>query len=216
MPAFATATVIPFSEKRAGRIGAYRLGTWPHEAGAPRSAAYAPPSGFIEVTKENRATRISEHFTLGDFLNKDQPDVWPKYLVLDRRLVDKLELVIEELEREGHRVEYVQVLSGFRTPIGNASGNTQGRSSVSRHMYGDASDIYVDNDRDGIMDDLNGDGRIDVRDADVVARAVERVEASHPQVVGGVGVYTSCCGHGPFVHIDARGQRARWRGEGAG
>ena len=51
---------------------------------------------------------------------------------------------------------------------------------------------------------------------DVVARAAERVEAKYPALVGGVGVYPACCGHGPFTHVDVRGYRARWRGTGNG
>ena len=35
-------------------------------------------------------------------------------------------------------------------------------------------------------------------------------------LLGGVGVYATCCGHGPFTHIDVRGYRARWRGTGSG
>ena len=35
-------------------------------------------------------------------------------------------------------------------------------------------------------------------------------------LVGGIGVYAACCGHGPFTHVDVRGFRARWRGSGSG
>jgi hypothetical protein len=35
-------------------------------------------------------------------------------------------------------------------------------------------------------------------------------------LVGGIGIYKACCGHGPFTHIDTRGYRARWNGEGTG
>jgi hypothetical protein len=77
-------------------------------------------------------------------------------------------------------------------------------------MYGDAADGWVDNDGDGVMDDLNGDGRIDLRDAEIILRAVERVEAKYPGLVGGCGLYNAGPAHGPFVHIDARGYRARW------
>jgi hypothetical protein len=66
------------------------------------------------------------------------------------------------------------------------------------------------------MDDLNHDGRIDTGDARVIAEAAERVERAHPELVGGVGVYSTCCGHGPFVHIDTRGYRARWTGTSGG
>jgi uncharacterized protein YcbK (DUF882 family) len=211
-------TLVPLSQKRGGRIGPYYLGSWPWEKGGkPGSTRYAPPQGFIEVTPENQDFHVSEHFRLRDFLTKDQRNVWPKYLLLDPLLIDKLELTIQELERRGVRVEHVTVMSGFRTPRYNHSGgNTAGRANLSRHMYGDAADMYVDNDRDGRPDDITGDGRVTVRDAELTAQAAERVESEHRSLVGGIGVYTACCGHGPFTHIDVRGYRARWRGSGNG
>ena len=211
-------TLVPFTEKKKGRIGLYYLGTWPNEAGGkPRSPSYGNPIGFIEVTPENQSTHVSEHFQLRDFLTKDQPDVWPKYLLLEPKLLDKLELSISQLKKEGYFVSNVSVMSGFRTPRYNHSGgNTKGRANLSRHMYGDAADVFVDNDRNGAMDDLNRDGRVDTKDAEVLARAVERVEYAHPALVGGIARYPSCCGHGPFVHVDVRGYRARWPGSGKG
>jgi hypothetical protein len=203
--------VRPFSEKREGRIGSYRIGFWPHERGRKTSSAYANPDGFIEVTSANRTVRVSEHFQLGDFLTHDQASVWPKYLVLREDLVDKLELLIAELGRSGIAVRHMTVMSGFRTPQYNAGGGeTGGRAQDSRHMFGDAADVFVDNDGDGRMDDLNGDGRVDYRDAQVVLAAAERVERAFPDLTGGVGVYKATASHGPFAHIDVRGRRARW------
>jgi uncharacterized protein YcbK (DUF882 family) len=211
-------TLVPFAEKRGGKIGPYFLGSWPFERGGkPKSPKYANPDGFIEVTLQNRDTQVSEHFQLRDFLTKDQPNVWPKYLLLQPELIDKLELVIAEMQQAGIKVRHVQIMSGFRTPRYNvAGGNTGGRASLSRHMYGDAADIFLDNNRDGSTDDVNGDGRVDVRDAEFIGALAERVERKYPSLVGGVGVYTACCGHGPFTHIDVRGYRARWRGSGNG
>jgi hypothetical protein len=203
----------PFSAKVDGRIGAYRLGRWPFEGRSPSNPAYADPRGFIQVTPENFATRVSEHFTLGQFITKDQFEVWPKYVVLDRRLLDKLELTIEELARRGHPASGLFVMSGFRTPQYNESGGeTSGRSAVSRHLYGDAADVYPDEGRRGLMDDLNGDGRVDLKDAAILAAAADAVEERHPELAGGIGVYPATSEHGPFVHIDARGKRARWGG----
>jgi uncharacterized protein YcbK (DUF882 family) len=215
---FSVITLVPFNEKQRGRIGLYYLGNWPFERGGkPKTAAYANPTGFIQVTPENADTPISEHFKLRDFLTKDQPNVWPKYLLLNPKLVDKLELTIAELAAMGHPVKHITIMSGFRTPEYNyTGGNTQGRANLSRHMYGDASDVFIDNDGNRTMDDLNHDGRVDVRDAEVILQAVERVEQKHPELIGGVGVYSACCGHGPFTHIDVRGYRARWRGTGSG
>ena len=209
-------TLVPFAAKKQGQIGSYRLGQWPYErGGAPN--AYAIPAGFVEVTPENRSLPVSEHFKLGDFLTKDQPGVWPKYLLLDVGLVDKLELIIAELEREGYPVQHLAIMSGFRTPRYNqVGGQVSGRGKLSRHMYGDATDVFVDNDRDGWTDDLNRDGRVDIRDAEVVARAAERAEARHPALVGGVGIYSATGAHGPFTHVDTRGRRARWRGTRSG
>ncbi len=214
IPDLNVVSLVPFTSKTKGHIGSYFLGTWPFEnGGTPKTPRYENPSGFIEVTPQNQSTRVSEHFRLRDFLTKGQSDVWPKYLVLQPRLLDKLELVIEELQSEGHPVTHMEIMSGFRTPQYNeAGGNTQGRANLSRHMYGDASDVFIDNDRNGWMDDLNGDGKIDERDAKVLAAAADRVEKKYPALIGGVGTYDACCGHGPFVHIDVRGYRARWLG----
>ncbi|MDR0787088.1 MAG: hypothetical protein LBG44_04385 [Gemmatimonadota bacterium] len=207
IPDLSVVTLIPSTALRAGRIGNFRIGSWPRGQGK-----YAPPGGFIEVTPENRNTPVSEHFVLGDFLTKGQEGVWPKYVALQPLLLDKLELTLQELELMGHPVENVFVISGFRTPSYNESGgDPRGRAAMSRHMYGDAADIAIDNNGDGCMDDLNGDGKVDINDARIVAEAAERVESRHPDLVGGIGIYRPNPGsHCGFVHIDTRGYRARW------
>ena len=208
---FALITMRDFAEKLGGKIGEYRMGFWPAERRKALATVYANPEGFIEVTPENADTHVSEHFRLRDFLTHDQQGVWPKYLVLRAPLVDKLELVISQLEARGTPVRRMRVMSGFRTPQYNARGGEKsGRSRVSRHMYGDAADVFVDNDGDGRMDDLNRDGRIDSRDARVILDAVEQVERMHGELAGGVGVYRATRAHGPFAHVDVRGTRARW------
>ena len=213
----------PRSEKRNGRVGLYYIGNWPGETGkvrAPRNAPadrYRPPSGFIEVTQQNADTSVSEHFRLRDFLTHDQASVWPKFLVLEMRNVDKLELVLADLQQRGVNVDGVRVMSGFRTPQYNkGGGDPAGRAGLSRHMYGDAADIFIDSNGDGVMDDLNHDGKRTIADARVVSAAVDRVEAAHPELIGGAGVYPAASGHGPFIHIDSRGYRARWIGSGGG
>ena len=208
---FHLVNLIPFSAKRKGLLGPYRVGYWPAEQGTVHSARYGNPEGFIEVTPGNQDTPISEHFRLRDFLTKDQARVWPKYLVLDETLVDKLELLIDELAAGGLPVSRMSVMSGFRTPQYNRqSVGAGGRSAVSRHQYGDAADVFVDNDGNGHMDDLTGDGRVNTQDARFLAQAVERVERQHPELVGGVGIYPATDAHGPFIHVDVRGVRARW------
>lgn len=203
-------TRVPFSEKRDGYLNGYYIGRYVAEDGS-RGPIYTPPSGFIEVTPLNQDMPVSAHFRLRNFLTKNQFAVWPKYLALDLRLIDKLELVMQELNAMGVRAEGLAVMSGYRTPAYNLEGVGEGgRALLSRHTYGDASDVWVDNDGNGYMDDLNGDGIIDDHDGEVIGRAVDRVEAAWPDLTGGCGIYLNSDTHGPFVHIDARGTRSRW------
>jgi hypothetical protein len=208
---FSLITLLPFKAKTGSTVGKYRVGSWPAERRAPRSPAYANPVGFIRVTPANQDTRVSEHFRLRDFLTKDQAAVWPKYLVLREPLIDKLELIIDDLAKRGIKVKRMTVMSGFRTPQYNKGGvGSGGRAADSRHQYGDAADVFVDNDGNGRMDDLNRDGRVDHRDAQVILDAAERIERTYPSLVGGGGLYRATRAHGPFAHIDVRGTRARW------
>ncbi|HEX2095607.1 MAG TPA: hypothetical protein VHG28_24635 [Longimicrobiaceae bacterium] len=212
VPNLAVVRLVPMSAKRDGRIGRYRIGNWPCEVGScPANPIYATPPGMIEVTPQNKEMFLSEHIQLKDFITKLQENVWPKYVVVDPQLLDKIELVVQELEAMGHPVDNLFAVSGFRSPWYNANGGTTaGRGQLSRHMYGDAMDIAVDNDRNGIMDDLNRDGRINLSDARIIGRAVDRVEQKYPSLVGGMHYYPPTGGHRGMVHIDTRGNRARW------
>jgi hypothetical protein len=202
-------SLVPFSKKQGSRLGAYRIGSWPQERGG--ASRYALPAGFIEVTPDNQDTHVSKRFRLRDFLTKDQSAIWPKYVCLELELIDKLELVADELERRG-RPAQLSIMSGFRTPQYNARGvgAKGGRAGDSRHMYGDAADVFVDSDRDGRMDDLDRDGRVTLDDARYLAGLVESVESEHPDLVGGLSAYKATRAHGPFVHVDVRGHAARW------
>jgi len=196
---------------KGARLDAYHVGRWPTRGLAARDPRYAPPAGFIAVTPQNESTLVSKRFRLSDFLTHDQEGVWPKVLVLRAPLLDKLELVGDALQLRG-LPGLLHIMSGFRTPQYNALGvgPKGGRARESRHMYGDAADVIVDANRDGVMDDLNGDGRVTVRDARVLLAVVEGVESEHPDLVGGLSAYRANASHGPFVHIDVRGVRARW------
>src|SRR6266480_2114339 len=212
---FTVITLRPASEKKAGRLGLYYIGNWPAARKGRPGVSYDPPSGFIEVTQQNQNTQLSEHFRLKDFLPHDQQGVWPKYIVVDIKLIDKDELVLQDLKDRGINPAGVRVMRGLRTPQYNAGGgDPRGRAALSRHMYGDANDIFIDNDGDGQMDDLNHDGRVNIADAKVILDAVNRVERAHPSLVGGCGVYSGTSAHGPFTHIDTRGYPARWIGTG--
>ena len=170
--AFAFITLLPWREKRGAYVGPYRMGWWPAER-AVVAANYENPTGFIEVTPENQNVRMSEHFRLRDFVTHDQDKVWPKYVVLREALLDKLELVLQTMQAQGIATGNVRVLSGFRAPYYNAGLVAEGAARASRHQFGDASDIIIDSNHDGRMDDLNRDGRVDFQDTEVILRAVD-------------------------------------------
>jgi uncharacterized protein YcbK (DUF882 family) len=190
-------------------LNGYRLGRWPAERWL-MSRNYFNPDGFVEVTPANETLRLSQRFTLGDFVTHDQRAAWPKYVALEETLIDKLELVLQEIERGGRPARGAVVLSGFRAPYYNDRGVGEGMARASRHMYGDAADIVVDNDGDRKMDDLNRDGRVTLEDTRPIVQAITAVEARYPELRGGLGVYVATGPSGPFVHIDVRGISARW------
>ena len=203
-------TMRSFGQKVRAWLNGYRLGYWPQEKGRLRSEAYKNPDGFIEVTPENEDTRVSEHFRLRDFVSHDQKEVWPKYVVLREPLLDKLELVIEDLNDHGINAEGMRIRSGFRTPAHNFAVRGEGSARDSRHQFGDAADVFIDQVGNGKMSDLNGDGRVNFADVKMILDAVERVESRYPELVGGTGLYAYSGRSGPFAHIDVRGTRARW------
>lgn len=202
-------TLVPADEVENGRLNGYRIGAYP-ERPLNANPLYLPPEGFIEVTEENREARVSPHFKLKHFPAK-QGGGYPKYLQVRPALLLKLERTIEALADRGYPVTSLHVMSGYRTPFYNVS--VLGNVKYSRHQWGGAADVFVDerprNDR---MDDLNGDGRVDVDDARVIWSIVDSLEldmgANFP--VGGLGLYAPNSVRGPFVHMDVRGSRARW------
>lgn len=203
--------MVPYGKMKDGVLNGYRIGDYPK---APANkAAYSTPRGFIEVTDENRNTRVSPHFTLGQFLCKQSGSNASKYVVLRERLIFKLELLLEHVNSQGIPARTFSVMSGYRTPFYNkALGNVK----MSRHMWGDAADIYI-NDTPGVvgMEDLNGDGRSTGKDAELLYEVMDELndEPAFKKFLGGLGWYKPTKAHGPFVHVDARGTAAHWSSE---
>lgn len=198
--------MVPADQVRDEMLNGYRIGRYVQN---PRTGnpVYEPPRGFAGVRPEDEDILVSPHFTLGEFLCHAPGD--PRYVVLSEPLVLKLESILAAVNRAGHRTPTLRVMSGFRTPAYNrAIGNT---TDLSRHLWGDAADIFIDRDGNGTMDDLNGDGRITDADARVLAGIVEGLERADDSVrPGGLGLYRANAVRGPFVHVDARGTPARW------
>lgn len=196
------AVLVPFDRKKGSMLDGYRIGMYTAER--HRKLDDHLPIGFVKVMEGDVDLPMSEHLRLGDLLTHDGQQSWPRFIAVNPRMLDKLELVLARIAGTIRKADVdltVNVHSGFRTPAHNR--RVPLAATDSRHQYGDAVDVAID---------ANGDGRIDARDARLVADAVDSVEAQFPELVGGVGVYTSSRYHQPYVHIDVRGNRVRWRG----
>ena len=221
-PGLHPVTVTDTTTGSAVRLQVFVLTPWNHDGTALRGyrighyemqargdlATYEPPGGFIEVTAANKDVRVSPNFRLEQFLCKQTAET-PQFALVRTRLLQRLETVLAALNDRGHDVSTLHVMSGYRTPYYNrAIGNT---TEYSRHLYGDAADIFVDADGDRWMDDLTGDGRVTEADARYLARLVRRRPTpGDDRFEGGLGVYDAASHRGPFVHVDLRGYSARW------
>jgi uncharacterized protein YcbK (DUF882 family) len=89
--------------------------------------------------------------------------------------------IVVDLRRKGHKVDQVNVISGFRTVHTNVAVLKNPSGSRSQHCFGRALDINIKG----------------VKPKDIRASAIK---------VGcdGIGLYSG------FVHVDSRGYAARW------
>jgi hypothetical protein len=199
--------LVPYAQARSKKINGYRIGRYPREAWRG-TVRYQAPRGWVEVTPALLDVRVSPHFQLGQFVCK-QGGGFPQYLVLDGRLLRKLERLLAAVNDQGHACSTLTVMSGYRTPDYN---RRLGNVAYSSHVWGWAADVYLDADHDGWMDDVNQDGRGNLKDAYWLFQLAERAdrEAGDPELAGGLGLYSTTAQHGPFVHLDVRGQSARW------
>ncbi|MBQ0724560.1 MAG: hypothetical protein KBT50_02070, partial [Cycloclasticus sp.] len=197
----------PASEIKKGKLDGYRIGAYPDKPfkGLP---TYREPKGYIEVNETNRSTFVSPHFTLEQFLCKLPAVNGKKFIVLQTTLLLKLEKILSAVNDRGFRTDSFFVMSGYRTPFYNRSIRS---SRNSRHIYGGAADIYIDvAPQDEMMDDLNNDKQINRKDAAVLYDLIDQLNRQQGWIVGGLGEYEANHAHGPFVHVDSRGYRARW------
>jgi hypothetical protein len=203
--------MVPASAVKKGVLNGYRIGEYPARPlhGNP---IYLPPKGFVEVTKDNQDTKLSPHFTLKQFLCKeDTTKQFPKYVVVRERLPLKLEAILERVNHLGFHVDTLHVMSAYRTPYYNRA---IGDVLYSQHQWGSAADVFIDRANAGRMDDLTGDRRVDINDSKYLYDQVERLtnEPTTRKFEGGLGFYRGTSAHPPFVHVDVRGTKARWKG----
>ena len=190
------------------------------------AASYQIPRFFAVLTPETAKIPLGDDFALEqliaykDFRGPDGKKVITKerhtdLIPLCPALIHKLVKLRERLREKGIKVTRFWITSGFRTPDYN---HMIGGAAYSRHCYGDAVDICIDEDGDHKMDDLNGDGKVDRKDGIIIANACRELEAEGAVALGGIGVYEwdGDDSVGSHVHIDCRGYISRWGQIGSG
>ena len=184
--------MVPASAVKRGVLNGYRIGDYPPPLNG--NALYRAPAGFIEVTRDNENTKLSPHFTLKQFICKeDTTKTFPKYVVVQERLLLELEAVLERVNALGFKADALHVMSAYRTPYYN---HAIGDVKYSMHQFGGAADVYVD----GLA-------------ASVLHDEIDKLMAADPRrLQGGLGLYPVTKAHPAFVHVDVRGKAARWRG----
>ncbi|WP_370088847.1 hypothetical protein [Ekhidna sp.] len=200
-------TLTPLTQLKGEYLNGYRIGLYPEQPlrGNP---IYNAPKGLFEVTPDNKDLMLTPHFSVRQFLCK-QAGGFPKYVIVRERLLLKLEYMLERVNEKGYAIETFGFISGYRTPFYNKSiKNVQ----YSRHVYGGAADIFIDQNKDGSMDDLNKDGKIDEKDVRIFYDIVdnEYTKDRYSAFVGGLGFYRKNSNHNGFIHVDVRGSKARW------
>jgi hypothetical protein len=204
---FSAFVMVPSTKVRNGVLNGFQIGSYPATP-LKGNPIYITPKGFIEVTKGNEDTKVSPNFRIKEFLTKQKSD-YPKYLVLDERLVYLLEALGAHLDSRGWGADDIFVMSGYRTPFYN---KLLDDTKYSLHQWGRAADIFLDKDGNGVMDDFNKDKVVTRDDAVALANVLEALGKT-PELssfIGGIGIYGATAAHGPFVHVDTRPWRARW------
>jgi hypothetical protein len=181
---------------------------------------------FYKVEESTRNLRIAPHQTLGTHTLDYE---WfslglPQYIALDLHLVAKIEELIDLMNADGVSVTGIVPIYGFRPPVFNGqaieySTETNLKGRTSQHLYGRAIDFIIDEDGDGVMDDMNGDGFVDIHDAAVIMHYINILDrryrsSGRMEMVGGAGMYER---HDfkeraawfkkqtPYIHMDTRG-----------
>jgi uncharacterized protein YcbK (DUF882 family) len=130
-----------------------------------------------------------------------------EYLLIDRRVLVKLLLILEQLQRGGFDPRAFTIISAHRTERVNQHlyryrMKTFGATALARrsyHLRGQALDL--------IIGDLDRDGRVSYADHEVMICAIRAAERIKPRLRGGLGLYRGS------IHTDVRGHAAHWCGK---
>ncbi|MFW5885769.1 MAG: peptidase M15A [Halanaerobium sp.] len=198
----------PREEKEGQYLEDFKIGNYP-EIPEDKKDHYSKPKGFLKIDESVLDLNLTPHFKMEQFLT-NQTEKLPQFIAIQESLLLKLELFLAEVNKAGYQADTFGIVSIYRTPDFNKElGND---TDFSRHIFGDAADIYIDNTGDDWMDDLNGDGESNKADADLLADLAIEFDQKEKfsDLQGGVCSYKGNGVRGSFIHIDARGFHTTW------
>lgn len=198
----------PFEEKEGQYLEGFKIGNYP-EIPADKKDHYSKPDGFFKIDESNLELNLTPHFKVKQFLT-NQSDKLPQYIAIQESLLLKLEYLLAEVNNSGIKADTFGIVSLYRSPYFNKKiGNN---TDLSRHIFGDAADIFIDNTGNEWMDDLNGDGHSSLSDAEILYDLAVNLDQKDEfsQIKGGVSSYKGNGVRGPFIHIDTRGFHVSW------
>lgn len=198
----------PFSEKKGVYINGFKIGHYP-SIPPDKELHYSIPKGFLKIEESLLDLKVTPHFKMEQLLTK-QRNQCPQYIVIKEKLLLKMEYLLKEVNNSGYEVDTFGIVSLYRSPYFNKKLGNQ--TDLSRHLFGDAVDIYIDNDNDNWMDDLNSDGKINKVDANVLFNIAQKFDQQkeYKFLQGGLSSYKGNGVRGPFIHIDTRGFHVNW------
>ncbi|GEM_PF-4401508 len=174
---------------------------------------YQKPKYMFAVTPPLLELEIIPGYALKDFLcpsSIGQTSHLP-YAFISPKLMEKLRVITLKFIKTGLITKKIKVLEGYRSPRYNAS--VKGASLFSRHIYGDAVTFIIDEDNDGVMDDINKDGQVDRLDAVILAKIIRNLEVKRAIPKGGIGITESKLTNSKQpveIQIDCRGYSSVW------
>ena len=225
LPVFRASTtfhfLIPyeFQPEGSGVLNGYPVGVYPNEnAGDVKSVIaqhrdrYRPPRWFVPLTSATRELYVSPHFRLREFMPQAPKDA-TVYFPYNSNLNRILETIVEDLTTSATPEPHLRILRGFIPPYEAEQMRRGGVRLItfSRHQYGDGVVVVANNDGSDKMGDLNGDGKVDVRDAETLARVIQSAQ-KRLGLPGWIGVYAerpdNLLPETPMVGFDVRGWSA--------
>lgn len=123
-------------------------------------------------------------------------------LPVDSRVILKKHLIDARIKEKGYKTAYFIISQKRHRWYNNLLQNSIGRSN---HLKGLAMDLWVM--------DLNGDGKWDRQDIDLMAETIKELDIEHPELSGWIGTYLDKGRLASrMVHFDVGGKRnPKWR-----